>query len=382
MIQFHRAKIGDVADLIRRAEVPIAGKIYRQIGVRLWGEGAYEREELDGANTRYRFLSRVKEGDIIVNKIWARNGSVAVVNNTLDGCFGSTEFPTFAPIRNKLDPQWFHWITKTKWFWELCDEKSRGTSGKNRIRPEKFLEIEIPLPSLQEQNKIVAYLAELTNKINEISANRKSANKGLTNLLLSTFYKLTHDVEYRTMEEVAPLIRRQIEVKPDESYLELGVRSFGNGTFHKPEINGFSLGSKRVFYIEPNDLIFSNVFAWEGAIAVAKPEDKGRIGSHRFITCAAKENLATPEFLCFYFLTSEGLEKIRKASPGGAGRNRTLGIEKLMKISLPLPKYEEQVWFTQLLVKVDELRRLQSESERELSALMPSILDRAFKGEL
>ena len=35
-----------------------------------------------------------------------------------------------------------------------------------------------------------------------------------------------------------------------------------------------------------------------------------------------------------------------------------------------------------LQAKVDELRRLQSESERELSALMLSILDRAFKGEL
>jgi type I restriction enzyme, S subunit len=35
-----------------------------------------------------------------------------------------------------------------------------------------------------------------------------------------------------------------------------------------------------------------------------------------------------------------------------------------------------------LQAKVDELWRLQSESERALSALMPSILDRAFKGEL
>jgi hypothetical protein len=31
---------------------------------------------------------------------------------------------------------------------------------------------------------------------------------------------------------------------------------------------------------------------------------------------------------------------------------------------------------------VDALRRLQAESQRELEALLPSILDRAFKGEL
>ena len=32
--------------------------------------------------------------------------------------------------------------------------------------------------------------------------------------------------------------------------------------------------------------------------------------------------------------------------------------------------------------RVDALRRLQAESQRELDALLPSILDRVFKGEL
>ena len=35
-----------------------------------------------------------------------------------------------------------------------------------------------------------------------------------------------------------------------------------------------------------------------------------------------------------------------------------------------------------LQAKVDELRRLQAETQKELDALLPSVLDRAFRGEL
>jgi len=122
---------------------------YHQVGVKLWGVGAYEREPVDGGDTRYKTLSRVEANDIIVNKIWARNGSVAVIPTNLAGCYVSGEFPTFIPVTDKLDPRWFHWITKMRFFWDQCDVKSRGTSGKNRIRPERFLEIEFLFPRFQ-----------------------------------------------------------------------------------------------------------------------------------------------------------------------------------------------------------------------------------------
>jgi type I restriction enzyme S subunit len=64
----------------------VPGTAYRQIGVKLWGEGAYEREPMDGGATKYAQLFRAEAGDVIVNKIWARNGSVAVVPDALAGC--------------------------------------------------------------------------------------------------------------------------------------------------------------------------------------------------------------------------------------------------------------------------------------------------------
>lgn len=56
-------RIGDVADPVERSETPVPGKVYRQIGVRLWGQGVYEREILDGVQTKYQTLFRVENGD-------------------------------------------------------------------------------------------------------------------------------------------------------------------------------------------------------------------------------------------------------------------------------------------------------------------------------
>src|SRR5262249_15316469 len=121
----------------------------------------------DGSETRYSTLWTAREGDIVVNKIWARNGSVAVVQKELDGCVDSNEFPTYAVKADRLTPRWIHWLTKTKYFWDQCDDKSRGTSGKNRIRQEKFLEVMIPLPPLTEQWRLVECIDALAAKTEE-----------------------------------------------------------------------------------------------------------------------------------------------------------------------------------------------------------------------
>lgn len=184
------------------------------------------------------------------------------------------------------------------------------------------------------------------------------------------------------MRDIAPLVRRRVEPGTTDSYPELGIRSFGKGTFHKPALDCADVGSKKMYRIEPGDLVFNNVFAWEGAVAVAQPEDTGRFGSHRFITCVPKFGVVTAEFLRFYFLTPEGLDKIGKASPGGAGRNRTLGLEKLAEIEVPIPAYKDQVRFDRLQHQVKALINAHHDEMAKLDAMLPSILDRAFMGAL
>ena len=376
------ARLGEV--LTRSAEtVAISPEAdYREITVRLWGKGVVVRGIVAGAAIAggRRFVAQT--GQFILSRIDARNGAIGIVPESLDGAVVTNDFPLFNLDHHKLDVNFLGWLSKTPNFVELCQRASEGTTNRVRLQEERFFDLEIPLPPLAEQRRIVARIQKVTSKIEETSSLKRSIEVEANQILLGAFNKVTAGVECRRMKEVAPIIRRPVEVQTDGQYSELGIRSFGKGTFHKPSLSGFEVGSKRLYSIQPNDLLFNNVFAWEGAVAIAKPEDAGRVGSHRFITCVPEEGVATSKFLCFYFLTQEGLEKLGTASPGGALRNRTLGLEALSEIAVPVPAYSQQLWFDGLQAKVNALKKLQADTAAELDALLPSILDRAFNGQL
>ncbi|WP_407543374.1 restriction endonuclease subunit S (plasmid) [Deinococcus radiomollis] len=160
--------------------------------------------------------------------------------------------------------------------------------------------------------------------------------------------------------EVLTLQRRWVQLDADGAYGEIGIRSFGKGIFHKPAVTGLSLGDKRVLEIHPGDLVFSNVFAWEGAVAVAGESERGRIGSHRYVTYMAHPEKASADFLRLYFMTEDGLNLLRKVSPGSAGRNRTLSLARFLEEVVPLPPLPEQRRIVArvkgLLAKVEEAR--------------------------
>ncbi len=169
-------------------EKPISGKIYRQMGIRIWGQGPYERESIDGGQTKYQKLMKVEENDLVINKIWVRNGALSIVPKNLDGCYVSTEFPTFKYDNSTLNSKWLEFIIKQKRFWEKCAEKSFGTSGKNRIRPEEFLDVEIPLPPLEEQYRVVSILDKV-NRMLEIHKQQEKEREELLPGLLDEAFK-------------------------------------------------------------------------------------------------------------------------------------------------------------------------------------------------
>ncbi len=161
-------KLRGFLQLVDRTEKVVPDKAYRQIGVRVWGRGVYERESILGCNTKYKELSKVCANDIIVNKIWARNGSIAIVTKELDGLYCSSEFPLFVIDEKKARLGWVKWLIKAPWFWKLCAEKSGGTSGKNRITPNKFLEIDVGLPPLEKQTEVFRFLDNSVPSILEL----------------------------------------------------------------------------------------------------------------------------------------------------------------------------------------------------------------------
>lgn len=183
--------------------------------------------------------------------------------------------------------------------------------------------------------------------------------------------------------EVLQLQRRWVEVDPLSTYEEIGVRCFGNGIFHKSPIDGSTLGNKRVLRIEPGDLIFNNVFAWEGAVAVASEAEAGKIGSHRFVTYTTDKTRCSVDYLRWFFKSDPGLEVLRRVSPGSAGRNRTMSLDQLPKQKVPLPPVTEQKRLVEYLdtlrAKIDEAKQLQEESDALRVQLWLSVVEEAFR---
>lgn len=150
-------------------------------------------------------------------------------------------------------------------------------------------------------------------------------------------------VQQVRLGDVLELQRRKVALGAAEEYVEVGLRSHGKGVFHKPAVPGARLGSKKVYRVEPGDLVISNVFAWEGALAVASESERGLIGSHRFMTWIPRHrDRVSVRYLWHYFLSEPGLLLLRRASPGSAGRNRTLGISAFENTKIPLPVLSEQ----------------------------------------
>lgn len=177
--------------------------------------------------------------------------------------------------------------------------------------------------------------------------------------------------------EILNLRREQVEVEPSGTYREIGVRSFGRGLFIKDAVDGAILGDKRLFRVRRGDLVVSNVFAWEGAVAVAGSAHDGLIGSHRFMTWIPRADDVSVDYLCHYFASEPGLESLRQASPGSAGRNRTLSIKSFEAIDIPMPPIDEQRRIaSQLDQIVDAHRTIDADARRNDSSFPPGALPR------
>jgi type I restriction enzyme S subunit len=154
--------------------------------------------------------------------------------------------------------------------------------------------------------------------------------------------------------DVTERISIPVDVDPSQLYTQIGVRSHGKGLFHKQPVTGKELGNKRVFWVKDRLLVVNIVFAWEQAVAKTTKNELGTIASHRFPMLRPRANLLDLDFLLFSFLTKRGKSLLELASPGGAGRNKTLGQQEFNRTKINLPCLKEQQKIAAFLSAVEE----------------------------
>jgi type I restriction enzyme S subunit len=387
--------LSEVATPVSRSVTVEPGQAYRTLGVKWWGQGAYERETIDGSQTAAKTLSLVKKDDLIINKIWVRHGSTAVVDEKVDGCYGSSEFPTFELNRQRIRPGWIHWQTKTRGFWHECDVLSRGTSGKNRIKPELFLTIQIPLPPLEEQRWIVARIEELAAKITEARTVHCETVTGVTALVSS----LANDVFSGNSWSHIPLG----DISDIRSGVTLG-RELRGRTVRLPYLRVANVQDARLDlqHVKEIDVLEEEAGKWQlqsGDLLLTEGGDWDKLGrgtvweneipncihqNHIFRVRTRREDF-DPYFLAAVVGSPYGKTYFQSASKQTTNL-ASINQRQLKAFAIPKPPLNEQrrivAHLDQVSARTEELKKCQGARGEELEALFPSVLDRAFNGEL
>lgn len=155
---WRRFRVGDVVTPVSNAVTVESDAEYKLAGVKWYGEGVFHRETVLGSNSSAHSLSPLVPGALIYNRLFAWKMSFAVVPQELADCFVSNEFPQFLPDTSRVLPEYLYlWCTNEQTT-RAVNAASTGSAAvsRNRFREEYFLDLEIPLPPLPVQRKIVA----------------------------------------------------------------------------------------------------------------------------------------------------------------------------------------------------------------------------------
>jgi type I restriction enzyme S subunit len=371
--------LAEVAPLVRRVIAPSPDAIYTELGVSSFNKGTFHRRTVKGAEFTWQELYLVREKDLVFSNIMAWEGAVAIASADDDGCIGNHRMLTCACDETRVNPAFLSHYFKTPEGMTKLVGASTGTVARNRTLTATALgRMTVPVPPLAVQDRIVQHLALLADKTSEIEKHLDAVERDAEHLLALRFRDAIADAPMRPMSEVAPLIRREVSIEPDRKYTELGVRSFFKGAFHRRTVPGSDFSWQDIYRVRSGDLIFSNIMAWEQAIAIATLGDDGCVGNHRMLTCESKAEEAIGSFLWYYFTTDEGFAKVYAASPGTAARNRTMTAPALMAIEVPAPPLPTQQTFARLQAEVAALKAKHAAIRESNTALLPATLERLF----
>lgn len=375
-----RVQLGSVLRRSDETVIPIRGSEYREVTVRLWGKGVIERGRVNGATvSARRFVAR--SGQLILSRIDARNGAIGLVSQALDGALVTNDFPLFNIDHDYLDPIYLEWISKTPWFVEQCLKASEGTTNRVRLKEERFARIEIPLPPMVVQQRVVEQIEAVRTLIQEAQKFRQDCLDLGTALLQSFFTQNATDV-LTPMASLVSLRKPDINVEANSVYDFAGIYSFGRGMFRSGQKSGMEFAYQRLTRVHTGDFVYPKLMAWEGALAVVPPECDGCVVSPEFPVFEVNEELVFPEVLDVYFRNPSVWPQLSEASTGTNVRRRRLNPQDFLAYEMPLPSRTTQLKLRAVYAEVAKLKELQAQTSAELDALMPSVLSKAFAGEL
>lgn len=178
--------------VLREAKKP--SQAYWALGIRSHGKGTFRRWIEDPSMVAMETLYQVRCNDLIVNITFAWEGAIALVNKTDEDCLVSHRFPTYEIDTKKVIPDYLRHIVVQKRFVHNLGIISPGGAGRNRVlNKQDFLDLNVALPSLEEQQRIAntlnTSLAEIVLLRRKLAALQKQ-KRGLMQKLLTGEWRM------------------------------------------------------------------------------------------------------------------------------------------------------------------------------------------------
>jgi type I restriction enzyme S subunit len=335
--------------------------------------------------------NRVKYGDVFFTTSSETINEIGLTSVLLDEveylylnsfCFGF-RLNSF----DELNLKFFGYLLRGEKMRQKISELAQGSTRYN-LSKSGLLNLNIPIPPNNEQQKIASILStwdEAITKQKKLVNETKNRNDGLTQKLLSGKKRLSgfnDNWKTTSVSKVVDRVKNSFKPELTKLYQQIGIRSHTKGLFYKEPVSGKDLGNKSVFWIEPDCFIVNIVFAWEHAIAKTTDKEIGMIASHRFPMFKPKAELLDLDYLLNYFKSTKGKSLLGLASPGGAGRNKTLGQSDFLKLPILLPSLEEQQAISTVIEQANTELKIHEQHLAFLQSQKKGLMQKLLTGEI
>lgn len=217
MNNWKNVKLGNI--LIESKVEAADSNAEKRIRVLLGTRGVIKRPLTKETKGATKYFKR-KTGQFIYGKQNLHKGAFGIIPNELDGFSSSSDLPAF-DIDNSCLPEWIYYFLRQGDYYISLIDIAKGAATK-RIQPKALFEIEIPLPDVATQRRIINYFISKEEKQKELFIEIQSQKQHLSNLKQSILKeaiqgKLTADWrEQNPNTEPASELLRRVKSEKDQ----------------------------------------------------------------------------------------------------------------------------------------------------------------------
>jgi type I restriction enzyme S subunit len=384
----HRKEFVEIDDLAR----------YKRCRARLHAQGIVLRDELPGAEIKTKKQQVCRGGEFLVAEIDAKLGGYGIVPPDLDGAIVSSHYFLFDINTARITREFLGYYIRTSAFFDQV--AAQGSTNYAAIRPSHVLAYTLPLPPLVEQKRIVAKLDSLAAKVTEARRLRSTSIAEAQAVWRSACRTTLGDEPTNDWQPLSAFVDhlqngwspqcRPEPAEPDEwGVLKVGAVSFGRFEPAENKALPMMLEPTPEYEIRAGDFLMSraNTTALVGACALVETTRPKLILCDKIFRFIFKPGVALDARYLNCVLKSPALrQQIERVASGTSSTMKNIAKDKVLALRIPSHGREAQqrivAYLDGMQTKVDRLKEIQAQTAAELDALLPSILNNAFRGDL